>query len=89
MILCPRAVDRTLVEDFMLIPERPTTPKAEDHWRRSFELLDNGVFAAGDFRAAALGQQGLASGAIEQTLVGGLEQGIRQFHDEVGAALER
>lgn len=88
MVLCPRAADRTLVEDFMLIPEMPATAKAEDHWRRSFDLLDKGVFAAEDFRAAALGQEGLESGAIEQTLVGGLEQGIRQFHDEVDAALK-
>ena len=87
MVMMPKAADRTLVEDFMLIPEAPTTEKAEDHWRRSFELLDGGVFAAEDFRAARLGQEGLSTGAVPEILIGGLEQGIRRFHDLVDAAV--
>ncbi|HUN51140.1 MAG TPA: aromatic ring-hydroxylating dioxygenase subunit alpha [Candidatus Sulfotelmatobacter sp.] len=89
LVKYPQAADRTLVEDFMLIPEPPANDKAEDHWRRSFELLDGGVFASEDFRAAALEQVGLASGALAELQLGGLELAIRRFHDKVEAALGR
>lgn len=89
MVLMPQAVGRTLVEDFMLIPEPPQTEKALSHWQRSWQLLDQGVFGAEDFRAAALGQQGLATGSLDHLTLGTLETGIRAFHDQVEARLGR
>jgi hypothetical protein len=81
MTIMPQGHDRTLVEDFMLIPQAPQTDKARDHWQRSWELLDGGVFGAEDFRAAALGQQGLATGVVPELTLGTLEGGIRRFHE--------
>ena len=81
MTMMPQGHDRTLVEDFMLIPEAPHSEKARDHWQRSWDLLDGGVFGAEDFRAAALGQQGLSTGAVPELTLGMLEGGIRRFHE--------
>jgi hypothetical protein len=89
MVLMPRAVGQTLVEDFMLISEPPRDAEEEAHWDKSWRLLDEGTFASEDFRAAALGQEGLASGAIAELTLGTLETGIRHFHDQVEASLDR
>ncbi len=83
----PQSTDRTLVEDFMLIPEAPTTNEAEAHWQRSWDLLDGGTFGAEDFGAAALCHKGLASGQIDEVILGKLEAGIADFHRKIEEAL--
>jgi hypothetical protein len=88
MTLMPQSVGRTLVENFMLIPEPPTSEEAERHWDKSWTLLDEGTFGGEDFRAAALGQEGLASGSIDKLTLGLLETGIKAFHEQVEAELD-
>ena len=87
VIAYPQEPGRTLIDDFMLIPEPPRDEKAEDHWRRSFELIDGQVFGQEDFAIAALSHAGLSSGALTALELGGLELGIRDFHDKVEAHL--
>lgn len=83
MTMTPRAHDRVIVEDFMLIPEEPRDEKALSHWERSWALLDGQVFGSEDFRAAALGQEGLATGALKHITLGTLEAGIHEFHKTI------
>ena len=87
LVVMPQSVGRCLVEDFMLIPEPPQTNEAEAHWKKSWDLLDGGTFAAEDFHAAALCQRGLASGLLTEATLGTLENGIAEFHARVEAAL--
>jgi hypothetical protein len=84
---CPQAVGRTLVEDIMLIPEPPRDADEEAHWAKSWALLDEGTFAAEDFRAAALCHQGLTSGFVDEVTLGTLEHGLADFHALVERAL--
>jgi len=87
LIVMPQSVGSCLVEDLMLIPEAPATNEAEDHWQRSWDLLDGGTFGAEDFHAAALGQRGLESGLLDHITLGTLENGIVEFHGQVEAAI--
>jgi nitrite reductase/ring-hydroxylating ferredoxin subunit len=87
LVVMPQSVGSSLVEDFMLIPESPRTAEEEEHWRKSWDLLDTGTFGGEDFRAAALCQLGLSSGLLDKVTLGTLESGIAPFHERVETLL--
>jgi phenylpropionate dioxygenase-like ring-hydroxylating dioxygenase large terminal subunit len=86
MILMPRDVDRTVVEYFMLTPEPAPTKKAEEVFRRSYELIVS-VFGTEDFRAAEISQAGLAAGVPSETVYCGLESNIVRYYEAIEALL--
>jgi phenylpropionate dioxygenase-like ring-hydroxylating dioxygenase large terminal subunit len=88
LVVMPVAVGHCLVEDFMLIPDPPTTNEAEAHWKRSWDLLDGTAFAKEDFKAAELCQRGMESGLAGDILLGTLEAGIADFHARVDRYLQ-
>jgi hypothetical protein len=65
----------------MLTPQAPTSEEQRDHFRRSFQLIDQGVFQAEDIFVSEGAQQGMRSGANEALLFGGLEESAVRFHD--------
>ena len=87
MVLCPRAANRTVVDYYMLVKEKPETEKGKELYARSFKLIDE-VFGGEDFRAALIQQQGLQAGGIDTVYFGGLEKMIGPFHDSVESFLK-
>ena len=86
MLLKPRNVAHTTVEYFMLTPGPATTPKAEEVFARSYELIIN-VFGGEDFRAAEISQVGLSAGVPESTVYCGLESNIVRYYEALDRLL--
>ena len=86
MVVAPVAPNRSHVEVNMLTSEEPKTPKALDHYQRSFDLVEQ-VFYKEDFHVAALVQKGIEAGDCGPLVLGGLEQGIRIYHEHIASRL--
>lgn len=80
MIIMPRGPDRTTVDYYMMTRGAADNAKAEDIYRRSYEMILN-VFGNEDFRAAEISQEGLATGALEDVIYCGLEETIPLYYD--------
>lgn len=81
MVLMPRAVDRTVVQYSLLMPQPLSGPKSEDLMARSYAFQDE-VFLE-DFGAGKLQQEALSGGGLETVRFGGMEAPIGPFHDIV------
>jgi Rieske 2Fe-2S family protein len=87
-VVRPIAVDTCAVDYYMLALEKPETEKDEDRLKRSMELMTR-VFGEEDYWAAAMCQEGLASGTLKEIQLGGMEVQIRMFQDAVTECLDR
>ncbi|HKY90308.1 MAG TPA: aromatic ring-hydroxylating dioxygenase subunit alpha [Nevskiaceae bacterium] len=87
MILAPRAAGRTIVDYMMLTRGAPATPEAEDLFKRSYDMI-LAVFGGEDFRAAQIAHEGLASGALDEVVYGGMEEMIPRYYDLLEQELE-
>lgn len=86
MILMPREAGRTTVNYYMLTPEPAATPKAEEVFQRSYDLII-AVFGGEDFRAAEITQAGLTAGVPENTIYCGLETNIVRYYEALEALM--
>jgi hypothetical protein len=81
----PLGVDRLEWRHAMLIPRPPASEAEEQHYARSFALLEEQVFAGEDLHIAEEMQAGIAARAQEHLLFGALEQPVSWFHDAIDA----
>ncbi|MFT4518335.1 MAG: Rieske 2Fe-2S family protein [Halioglobus sp.] len=79
--LFPLSADQTVFAHTMLTPKPAQSEEELDHFSRSFDLIDQGVFQAEDIFVSEGAQKGMRSGANSNLLFGGLEEAAIRFHD--------
>lgn len=82
MVMMPLSVDRTLVEDFMLIPESPQTEKARDHWQRKLGFTRRRCFRIGRLPCCCVGAGRSQLGAVPELTrhIGGRDTPTSRCH---------
>ncbi len=86
MIVMPVSERESVVDYYMLTQSAPDNPKAEELYSKSYQIIQ-GVFGNEDFRAAAISQTGLESGAIDELTYCGLEIAIPEFYKSLESLL--
>jgi phenylpropionate dioxygenase-like ring-hydroxylating dioxygenase large terminal subunit len=89
MSLFPVGVDQVRVVHRMLAPGEPSDMEAKARLEKSFEHIHGEVFEKEDLSIAESIQSTLASGVNEHVLLGGLEEGMRLFHQARDRALAK
>ena len=79
--LFPESPDKTVFAHTMLTPQPAASEEQRDHFKRSFELIDQGVFEAEDIFVSVGAQQGMYCGANSDLLFGSLEEAAIRFHE--------
>jgi phenylpropionate dioxygenase-like ring-hydroxylating dioxygenase large terminal subunit len=86
MFIMPRGVCKTRVDYYMLTRLPADSPKGEEIYERSYEMI-LGVFGGEDFRAAEISQVGLDSGALDDVVYSGLEATIPIYYEYLESRL--
>jgi phenylpropionate dioxygenase-like ring-hydroxylating dioxygenase large terminal subunit len=86
MFIMPRGVRKTRVDYYMLTRLPADSPKGEEIYERSYEMI-LGVFGGEDFRAAEISQVGLDSGALDDVVYSGLEATIPIYYEYLESRL--
>ncbi|NLR73000.1 aromatic ring-hydroxylating dioxygenase subunit alpha [Novosphingobium sp. ERN07] len=87
MLLSPQAVDRTVVNYYMMVDQLPETAKAIAHYDKSLALMTQ-LTTKEDFWVAELGTLGAKSGVVPYMTCGGMEREMVEFHRSVEAILK-
>lgn len=87
MIIAPNGVRKTTVEFYFLTAEEPKNDKGAELYARSLEIVLN-VFGNEDFKAAALCQAGLETGAMDHVVYSGMESVIPAYQKNKDAYLK-
>jgi phenylpropionate dioxygenase-like ring-hydroxylating dioxygenase large terminal subunit len=82
VIQTPLSRNRTHVRYAMLVAREGEGGDIDRLHEKSYKLMSE-AFGNEDFRAAELSQEGLETGALQRLTLGGMEQGVRRFHDVV------
>lgn len=77
----PEAPDRLRYVHHMLVP--PQRLGETEHWEKTYQLIEGGVFQSEDLYAAESIQAGLSSGANREITLGTLEDNVARFHQMV------
>jgi hypothetical protein len=85
--LAPLAVDRVRFEHTLLVPAARAGNALADHYAKSFDLIDGGVFQSEDLAACEAIQRGLAANPDDPVIAGGLEFALPWFHAAIDAAI--
>jgi len=86
MIIMPVSERESTVDYYMLTQDAPDNEKAEALYSKSYELVQK-VFGTEDFRAAAISQIGLETGAVPELSYNGLEIAIPEYYRALEACL--
>jgi hypothetical protein len=86
MLMSPVAHDKTIINYYMLVDRMPQTEKEKARCEKSMSLMER-VTSEEDLWVSELGTIGVATGAVERMILGGMEQDIVRFHRNIDRIL--